>query len=117
MLSPPVAAVVSPKVNAVVLLAVLAEVKLEILFVPLTDSKLPGLVVPMPRKPFVLMVRAVTEEVAKVVGLDVARYKFPPAFLNVQWSLVSEPSERANCGAVDEASWRSHLGVVVPRPR
>src|SRR3989344_9038918 len=56
--------------------------------------------------PFESMVSAERVEVAKEVGLEVARYKFPPAFRKVQLLLVSEPSERASWGAVLEASWR-----------
>ena len=66
--------------------------------------------------PLVFIESAAVVEVAKVVGEEVARYKFPPAFLKVQWLLEVEPSERASCGADEEAIWRSHWGVVVPIP-
>ncbi len=62
------------------------------------------------------MVRAVSDDVANVVADDVARYKFPPAFRNVQWLDVREPSESASCGPVDDAIWSDHCGVVVPIP-
>ena len=35
----------------------------------------------------------------------------------VQWSEVSDPSESASCGCVEEASSRVQRGVVVPRPK
>ena len=63
---------------------------------PLTESFAYGVVVAIPKNPFVLIVSADIVEVAKVAGLEVARYKKPPAFLKVQWLEEPEPSERAN---------------------
>jgi hypothetical protein len=55
-------------------------------------------------------------EVANVSGDDVARYKLPFIERNVHAADVSEPSDSANCGAVDDAIWSVNLGDVVPNP-
>ena len=86
------------------------------LAMPLIARSEPGVEVPMPTLPLISIVSAVAEEVAKVAGEEVARYRRPPAFLNVQWLEEAEPSERASWGALEEASWRRKRGVVVPMP-
>ena len=54
--------------------------------------------------------------VAKVLGDDVAKYKVPMILRMVQWLDVSDPSDSASWGAVEDASWRVQRGEVVPMP-
>ena len=71
----------------------------------------------MPKFPFLSIVSADMVDVANVVAEEVEIYRFPPAFLNVQWLLVSDDgSDNANCAPVDDAICSAHAGVVVPIP-
>ena len=63
------------------------------------------------------MVNAVCDEVANVVGDDVEKYKKLFDERSVHALLVREPSERASCALVLDASWRVYCGVDVPIPR
>src|SRR5690349_17962349 len=83
--------------------------------VPFTSRAANGFVFPIPRYPFELIVSAVAVEVAKVAAEEVAKYRLPPTPRTLQRFPVA-PSEKVSCGAVEEASVRSHCGVVVPIP-
>src|SRR4051812_6384527 len=61
-----------------------------------TESFAYGDEVPTPSDPPEVIVRADTVEVANVDGLLVPIYRFPPAFLNVQWLSKAVPSDRAS---------------------
>ena len=52
--------------------------------------------------------RAEMVVVAKVLGDEVARYKFPLIERKVQGALVREPSVSASCGPVEEETVRAH---------
>ena len=62
------------------------------------------------------MVSAVTEEVANVDGDAVAMYRLPLMERKVHGLDVSDVSESASCGPVEDAIWRDHFGVDVPMP-
>ena len=62
------------------------------------------------------MVSCARVEVAKVLADEDARKKLPLMERKVHGLEVSDPSESASCGAVDDASVNVHLGVVVPKP-
>ena len=56
--------------------------------------------------PFALIDKTEVDVAKPESGVAVAIYSNPPALRNVQWLLVStDGSDRASCGAVDEATW------------
>lgn len=83
---------------------------------PATLNRATGDAVPIPTNPLASIVNAVADDVAKVDGDEVATNKFPFTERNVHAFCVSEPSESASCGAVDEAMLSAKRGVVVPIP-
>src|SRR3990167_5927252 len=84
--------------------------------VPRTSNKSDGLVVPMPTLPVLpIIVKAEVEVVAAPATVVVAKYKFPPAFLNAHWPTPA-PAESESWSAEAEVGLRSHCGVEVPMP-
>src|SRR3989344_1532248 len=77
----------------------------------------PGVVVPIPTRPLVSMVKAAVVEVASA-SLEVPTYKLPPMLLNSQCLrfALAEASVSANEGRVP-ATCRFQLGLVVPMPK
>jgi hypothetical protein len=75
-----------------------------------------GVEVPIPIAPSVLMVSAVSVDVAKVDGDAVATKRLPLIDRNVHGFDVRLVSASASCGPVDDAIWRDHFGVDVPIP-
>ena len=71
------------------------------LILPVKVSWRFGVVVPIPTFPFTSIVRALMDEVAKVVGDEVAIYSAPPMERKVHGVSVSAP-ESASCGCVVE---------------
>ena len=55
--------------------------------------------------------------VAKVVSEEVEKYNFELIALKLNGEFVRDPSERVNCGSVDDASCSVQRGVVVPSPK
>ena len=86
------------------------------IFPPFIASFANGELVPMPTFPLERIVNFEVVVVANVAGEAVSKYRFPPAFLIVQISEVSDPSLSASCGRVDDDTWRAHAGVDVPIP-
>ena len=92
---------------------------------PVTESVRHGVLVPMPTlpppsakimlplEPIILNAEVVV--VAVPATVVVAKYKFPPAFLNAHCAFPA-PAESASWEAVAENGLRSHCGVVVPMP-
>jgi len=70
---------------------------------PLTENRLPGVEVPMPKFPLLSITRAGVVEVANVEGDVVAKYRVLDIERMVHALLVPVVSKRANCGAVDDA--------------
>ncbi len=67
-------------------------------------------------KPSPAIERAEMVDVVKFDGEVVAISRFPPIERNAHCVWVSEPSERASCGAVDDATVSAQRGDVVPIP-
>ena len=73
---------------------------------PATESEEPGLVVAIPTRPFTLIVRDGTEEVAYVAADEVATKRLAPVLRKVQLAVpATRGSESASCGPVDVAIW------------
>ena len=81
---------------------------------PPTESCDPGELVPIPRNPFGLIVRAETLEVASAV--DVLIYKLFAMDRKVHALLPAVVSVSASCGPEEEAAVSFQNGVVVPIP-
>jgi len=70
----------------------------------------------LPEAPRIVNAVDVDVVVANVAGDDVAKYKFPPALLNVHGLEDDDPSVRAIWGPVEDDTVSDHLGVEVPIP-